>query len=382
MKKLQLLVLPMFLMMNVFGQSIQIQNMVNYLRNKDYEKAKASADAAAINESTKTSCKMWINRGLVYKAIYSDTSKIVRDVDPEAAEKALDAFTNCLKLDKDNIYKDDAKGPLVLSAAATNRKANNYVYNKQYEAAVKCYDLLEAALPFDFDQGMKRQNITAEKILYNKFDMYKSSGNKEKTKEYANKLITMKYKEPKIYTDMVKISLIDKDTASALQYIEKGKLLFEDNMTLIGTEIDIYLARKRTNELRDKLKTAIDLAPDNEILHAILGQVYEKSGDFENSEKEYLKAVELKPELEAVNYKLGAMYFNLGADFNKKLADLPPNQKAKEAEYEGKVKENFKKAAPYLEKAYEVNPDKAYKQRLFQIYTRLEDAEKSAKYKP
>src|SRR3954471_10447059 len=123
----------------MFGQSIQVQNMINYLRNKDFEKAKASADAAAEHESTKGSAKMWMNRGNVYKAIYADTSKKVRDVDPEAEEKALDAYTNCLKLDKDNIYKEDAKGPVVLASSATNRKANYYIANKQFDKALRCY---------------------------------------------------------------------------------------------------------------------------------------------------------------------------------------------------------------------------------------------------
>lgn len=355
--------------------------MVNYLRNKDFEKAKTAADAAAIHEKTKSSAKMWLNRGLVYKAIYSDTSQKVRDIDAEAAEKALEAFTECLKLDKDVIYKPEAKGPLVMAAAATNRKANAYVFAKNYDAASKCYDLLEAALPFDFDQGMKRQNITIEKIMFNKFEMYKFAANKEKTKEYANKLIDIKYKDPKLFTDMIKLSLLDKDTVAALNYIEKGKLLFEDNMTLIGTEIDIYLARKKTNELRDKLLKAIELAPDNEVLHAILGQVYEKSNDLENSEKEYLKALEIKPDYEAINYKLGAFYFNSAAEYNKKLSDLPPKETAKATEYENKIKECFKKAIPYLEKAYEANPDKAYKQRIFQAYSRLGESEKAAKYK-
>lgn len=365
------------------AQNIQVQNMINYLRNKDYVKAKESADAAAVHESTKNSAKMWMNRGLVYKAIYSDTSQKVRDVDQEAEEKALDAFIRCLTIDKaDNIYKEDVKGPIVLAAAATKRKVDLYIYQtKNYDAALKCYDLMEAALPFDFEQGMKRQNITKEKIIYGKFQMYKQIPNKEKTIEFANKLIEMKYREPRIYTDMTKLSLRDKDTTAALGYIEKGKLLFEDNMELLGTEIDIYLARKRTNELRDKLKAAIEVAPDNEVLHVVLGQVYEKTGDIENTEKEYLKALEIKPDYEAVNFKLGAYYFNKANEFNKKLNDLPPSEKTKAKEYEDSVKDNFKKAIPFLEKAYEVNPDKAYKQRLFQVYSRLGETEKAAKYK-
>ena len=363
------------------AQNIQVQNMINALRNKDFAKAKLAADAAAEHESTKGSSKMWMNRGKVYKEIYNDTSKAVKDLDAEAEEKALESFITCLKLDKDEIYRDEVKGLLVQASAANNRKANTYISSKAYEKASKCYDLLEAALPFDYDQGLKRQNITKEKILYNKFEMYKAAANKEKTREYAGKLIDIKYKESRIYTDMTRISLLDRDTAAALDYIEKGKLLFDDNMVLIGTEIDIYLARKKTDVLKDKLKKAIEVAPDNEILHTVLGQVYEKTGDISNAEKEYLAAMELKPETEDVNYRLAALYFSQAVEMNKKLNELPPKETAKAKEYEEKVKENFKKAIPFLEKAYEIKPDKAYKQRLFQIYNRLGETEKALKYK-
>lgn len=364
-----------------FSQSMQVQNMFNYLRNKEYEKAKLSADAASINETTKLSSKMWLYRGNVYKAIYTDTSKKVRDIDLAAEEKALEAYINCLKYDKDVIYKEDAKGPLVLAAAATRNKSNYYKLNKEFDNAIYCLDLLELSLSFDFDQGIKRNNITKEKLLFDKFDLYKYAANKTKTIEYANKLIESNYKDSKIYTDMVKISLMDKDTTAALSYIEKGKVMFEDNMTLIGTEIDIFLARKKINELKEKLYKAIDLYPDNELLHAVLGQVYEKSGDIFNSEKEYLKALEIKPDYEIINFKLGAFYFNLAADFNKKLNDLPPKETIKSKDYNEKIIENFKKAIPYLEKAFESNPDKAYKQRIFQAYSRLGETEKAMKYK-
>ncbi len=364
-----------------FSQSMQVQNMFNYLRNKEYEKAKSSADAASIHETTKLSSKMWLYRGNVYKAIYTDTSKKVRDIDLAAEEKALEAYINCLKYDKDVIYKEDAKGPLVLTAAATRNKSNYYKQNKEFDNAIYCLELLELSLPFDFDQGIKRNNITKEKLLFDKFDLYKFAANKAKTIEYANKLIEANYKDSKIYTDMVKISLMDKDTSAALSYIEKGKIMFEDNMTLIGTEIDIFLARKKINELKDKLNKAIDLAPDNELLHAVLGQVYEKSGDLVNSEKEYLKALEIKPDYEIINFKLGAFYFNLAAEFNKKLNELPPKETVKSKDYNEKIIDNFKKAIPFLEKAFESNPDKAYKQRIFQAYSRLGDTEKALKYK-
>jgi len=380
MKKITILLLLTFSLTGI-AQSIQVQNMVNYLRNKEFEKAKAAADAAAENDQTKTSSKMWMYRGNVYKAIYTDTSKKVNEVDREAEEKALQAYVNCMKFDKDLIYKDEVKGDIVRTASGVKRKAEYYKINKQYENALKCYDLLETALPYDFDQGLKRNNITKDWIMFDKYEIYQRSGDKQKTKEFADKLIAMNYKNPKIYLDMVQMSLNDKDTAAALAYIEKGKIPFEDNMSLIGTEIDIYIAQKKTAQLKDKLNKAIEISPDNEVLHAVLGQVHEKTNDLPNAEKEYLKALEIKPDFESVNYKLGAMYFNAGNEYNKKINDLKPGEKAKEKEYEEKVKENFMKAIPYLEKAYELNQDKAYKQRLLNIYTRLGEPEKAKKYK-
>ena len=52
---------------------------------------------------------------------------------------------------------------------------------------------------------MKRNNITKEKLMFNRYRMYIKSGNKEKTFESANKLIDIKYKDPSIYTEMIKL---------------------------------------------------------------------------------------------------------------------------------------------------------------------------------
>jgi Tfp pilus assembly protein PilF len=362
------------------AQSNQVLNMHNYLKNKEYDKAKAAADAAAAHESTKNTAKMWSLRGQVYQAIYEDKKPEVRNLDAEAEEKSLEAFINCLKLDKDNIYKDDVKGRIVAAAAALNYKAGTYAYNKDFEKAGKAYDLVESALPYDFDQGMKRANITKEKLLYNRFETYKFAGDKAKTTELANKLIAMNYKDPKIYIDMTKISLVDKDTAKALEYIEKGKAMFEDNMELSTFEINIYLARKKTDVLKDKLKAAIESTPDNEVLHLVMGNLYKETKDNVNAEKEYLKAVEIRPDYEPANYNLGVFYYSLGKEWNDKLNALAPKD-PKTKEYEKNKDDNFKKAVEFLEKSYEATKDKQTKQVLRQLYLRLGDTAKADLYK-
>lgn len=367
-----------------FSQSNQVQNASNYLRNKEFDKAKASADAAAVHESTMNNPKLWKYRGQIYQEIYFSKEPAIKNLDAEAEEKALESYINCFKNDKDKFYSTEdggVKGLIVQATAAVSNKANAYKINKEFDKALYCYELLEQALPFDFDQGMKRANITKEKLMYNKFETYRVAANKNKMVEYAEKLISVKYKEPKIYTDMVKICMVDRDTVKALEYIGKGKLMFEDNMELVNQEINIYLARKKTNELKDKLTNAIELSPDNEILHAILATVYQKTNENDKAEAEYLKAIEIKPDYDLANYNLGVMYFNLGNEWNAKLGDLPPKETAKAKEYEGKANEYFKKAVVNFEKSYEVSPDKATKQQLFRLFTRLGETEKAAKYK-
>ena len=365
----------------VLAQANQVQNASNYLRNKEFDKAKIAADAAAVHESSINNPKLWMYRGKIYQELYFSKEAAIRALDAEAEEKALESYITCLKLDKDNVYKDEVKGLIVQAVAAASNKANMYSQTKEYDKALKCYDLIENALPYDYDQGMKRANITKEKLLYYKFDMFKYAANKEKTKEYADKLIAIKYKDAKIYTDMVKLSLIDRDTTRALDYIGKGKLMFEDNMDLINQEINIYLARNKTNELKDKLTAAIELSPDNEVMHAILANLYQKTNEKEKAEAEYLKSLEIKPDYEIANYNLGVMYFNIGNEWNDKLGALPPKETVKAKEYETKANEYFKKAVVNFEKSYEVSPDKATKQQLRKLFLRLGETEKADKYK-
>ncbi len=365
----------------VLAQANQMQNASNYLRNKEFDKAKVSADAASIHEVTMNNPKLWMYRGKIYQEIYFSKEATVKALDAEAEEKALESYIKCLKLDKDNVYKDEVKGLIVQATAAASNKANMYSQSKEYDKAIRCYDLIEAALPYDFDQGMKRNNITKEKLLFYKFDMFKYAANKEKTKEFADKLIDIKYKDVKIYTDMVKLSLLDRDTTKALDYIGKGKLMFEDNMDLINQEINIYLARNKTNELKDKLTAAIELSPDNEVMHAILANLYQKTNEKDKAEAEYLKALEIKPDYEIANYNLGVMYFNTANEWNDKLGALPPKETAKAKEYETKANEYFRKAVTNFEKSYEVSPDKATKQQLRKLFLRLGETEKADKYK-
>jgi hypothetical protein len=173
----------------VSAQNNQVQNASNYLRNDELDKAKAAADAASVHEATKSSAKLWMYRGQIYQKIYESKKDEVKKLDADAQEKAVESFITCLKLDKDNIYKDQVKNNIVQTSASLDYKVKYFVDIKEYAKAITGLDLLEQALPYDFDGGLKRNNITKENLMLMHFKVYSRSGDKEKTKEFADKLI-------------------------------------------------------------------------------------------------------------------------------------------------------------------------------------------------
>ena len=117
-----------------FSQSNQVQNASNYLRNKEIDKAKASADAASVHESTINNPKLWKYRGQIYQEIYFSKDPAIKVLDAEAEEKALDSYIKCLKNDKDKFYQQEeggVKGLIVQATAAVSNKANVYKNNKE-----------------------------------------------------------------------------------------------------------------------------------------------------------------------------------------------------------------------------------------------------------
>lgn len=368
-----------------FAQNYNIQNAANYLRNKEYDKAKAAADAAVTHETTSNSAKAWMYRAKVYYGILSTKDEKYKNLDPEASEKAVESFVKCFELDKDKIYRDESemKEGFVISSNNLMYKATSiYRANKEYDKAIKAFELLEKAVPYDPDQALKRNNITKEKLLYEKYKTYLFAQDINKAKELANQLYAIKYKDPYIYSNIAQLTLSKGDTSTALDFLHKGQSIFDDNIDLLNIEIEILSKQKKLNELKQKLETAVENNPDNETYHAVLGNLYDKMGDKEKAEKEYLKALELNPKNEPVLFNVGAYYFNTGNEWNKKLGDLPPSETKKAKEYEAKVNEYFKKAAQYFEQYYALKPDdKAVKQRLRQLYLRFGDTEKADKYK-
>ncbi len=363
----------------VCSQSFNVQGAANELKEKRLAKAKESIDLAAANASTANDPKMWYYRGQVYITVYRDTSEIHRS-EPNAPEKAAVSFMNCLKTDKGGYYTDDCNNQIWICGVALFNKANDAYNANDLERAAKFYNLIFDIIPLDKDNNLKRNNITPEVLNKNLYLTANKAKDYDKAKGYLQKLIDTKYNDPMIYMYMSNIYLTQKDTATALTFIDQGRKRFDENQKLIDEEIRIYFAEGKTDVLIEKIGKAIEVTPDNEALYFTRGTLYVKKKEFEKAKEDYKKAIELKPDYVDANYNLGAMYFNEAADKLNSISNI------KNADEYGKAKEKceaiFNQSQPYLEKAHEVNPkDRDTMTLLKQLYFRQNNMDKYNKIK-
>src|SRR5437879_4987062 len=83
----------------ISAQSANVQSAGNYVKLKEWAKAKQYIDLAAANEATANDPKMWYYRGMTYMNVAKDTTELGKS-DPDAIEKATVSFINNIKTDK------------------------------------------------------------------------------------------------------------------------------------------------------------------------------------------------------------------------------------------------------------------------------------------
>lgn len=357
------------------------------MRYADLLKAKESIDAAALSESTSNDPKMWYYRGKVYVVVANDKEAQANKLDPQAYEKAVVSFVNCLKTDTKKNYFDETKNQVWQSSIGLfNQATQEYAYGNP-NLAIPMYEIIFDVFPYDTDNNLKRNNITKEILYKNIYLAAKKAGNIPVAKENLQKLIDAKFNDPRIYIWMCDMNLEARDTAAAIASIELGLESFEDDGRLINKQIGLYLMTGKTDVLIGKLAEAIEAAPDNELLYLIRGELYEAKGEIAKASADYKKVLELNPDHFIANYDLGTLFFNQAAEKVKKAAQA---SLADSEKLEKEYKLDFQNAQGYLEKARELNPKKTEEdmgklkitlQSLRQIYARSNQMEKASEMK-
>ena len=408
MKKTFFLVAFIICAVIVKSQPVNVQSAYNYFNKQKYDKAKEAIDLAALDAKTSTWGKTWYYRGNIYLNICISSDPKIKSLDSNALQVAYDSYQNAIKYDEKKEFTNEIMGQLMVCSEQYYNRGVEFFNKKLYNKSLAYFE--------------KTVNIN---LLFSKTDadaMYYAAlsadylNQSDAAKKYYKKLYDLNYKNLATYFAMQRFYKKNKDTAKAMEAIQKGLTLYPDilknqmaqfekkkdpekekktkdmlelqNLNLLIEETNIYIAKGQNDKAQENLLKAIKKDSTNPNLYYSIGGIYDKIyydttktmperlKAYNQAEKKYKDAIALKPDYFDANYNLGALYFNESVRILE-AADRIKDENAYNIE-KAKVEALWQKALPYLEKAIKVQPnDQNTLISLKQIYARTKQYDKA-----
>ena len=384
--------------LNLFAQKAKVNSAKYALETGDIKGAKKLIDEATTNPEGALMAKAWMTKGDVYTTIY--TTQLLFSAFPNALFDAEEYYKKGHSLEE---KKKDEYGPKLTDLSGFLRTEGANLFDKKMHdeafkylaessnlnkwmmenGLTKDYDTIcaiyaghaayyakkpELAIPF-YEETIFKYNTFDESPYSILIDLYNNKGEKEKSFELA----------------------------------QKARAKFPNNKEFAIAEINHYLETGETDKVISKIKSSIDLDPNNHTFYFVLGSAYDnikksldekikketdvakitemKKASEENyqlAKEAYKKAISIKPDYNDAYFNMGAMVYNEAIIMNK-IMNEEKNMKVFNAMVP-KRDAIYQEALPYLEKSYELNPtDRATIQALKEMYARMGMDEKYEK---
>ena len=212
----------------------------------------------------------------------------------------------------------------------------------------------------------------------------------ENAKKYYLMLLEAGYQTPAIFVSLSDIYRGQEDVENALKIIQQGKEAFPGDPTVFLGETSVFLTFNMTDQAQTNLLEYIEIDTMNASVYYALGTIYNKIVDdtaisddavkkdaFDKAINAYQRALDLNTEYFEAYYNFGALYVSEAALIDDEANSLPLDEVAEYERLKGEANKYLMLAAPYLEKAIEMQPnDVNALQTLRQIYARTKQKEK------
>lgn len=365
----------------------------SYERDKDCSELEKGIEAIEIvtkNESTSKLLKTWYYGGnLYFNAALAPDPKCA-DKFPGSLQKSYEFYIEAIK------YNIDAPGAseLDLNKEADQIQFSSYIMNRKtsYNEMSYMNDILGQKFPYlanafvnrgveqfqagDYEKAKEYSQNSVEINAYmgrvDSLGLFNSALAAQNLKQYDEALTLytaltqIKYGGPNIHLYIVNIYENKKDTVKKIEAIRNGLKQYPDNADLIREELNYLLINGETDAALANFDKAIANDPNNSAMFYNRGLIYDELknedgiADFDeklaDAAADYSKALELDPKFFDAAYNLGAMYYNLGVEWNNKASNYGLNETSKYKEASEKANEYFSNAKPALEKAHAIDP--------------------------
>jgi len=163
--------------------------------------------------------------------------------------------------------------------------------------------------------------------------------------------------ELEVYQLLGDIYNITENEEKRIELINEGRKAFPTNEYFVLNLIDVSLNKGDIDTALNYLNEAIKAAPGDPFWYNILGQVYYQNEMYTEAVNTLTKSLEINPNLSESNMQMGNAYKSQAQDIRLQSDELGQSDKAKSDKLYMESLEIFKKAAPYYEKAVELDPE-------------------------
>jgi len=375
MKNFLILVLMIFAVSVVFGQSSKVQSAYNYLKNGKLDKAKENIDLAMVHEKTMAKAKTWFYAGNIYLNIYMSDNEEYRALSDNALQIAYDAYQKTVQYDE----KDEFKNQLLINL--------NIIAEQFYNLAVTYFnadEYLNARDAFLTSGEINNSFGGVDSLaIYNAAICAEFGGDTTGSIQLYKELVEIDYDQPNVYASLANIYKMQGRLDEALEVIAAGREKYPDDFNIIISETNLYLATGESDKALANLELALEKEKDNPTIYFAVGSQYNiivddttktfevRESAFTSAETAYINAIALNADYFDANYNLGALYVNKAAEVITIANALPLGDPQYDV-YKEQANQMLANAVPYLEKAVVIRPDDlSTLVSLKEIYTRL-----------
>jgi tetratricopeptide (TPR) repeat protein len=418
MRKQLIILSAFFISMTVFAQNDELKTAEKAIKSNDFVTAISAinqAEGLIANADQKTKAKFYYLKGLALyqngapqgdvekigavfnqlinyenetnKPKYTDeVAALLNKMIVAVAEKASNDYTAAIESKDENDYLKAAKefhAVYLLSPRDTSYLDNAayvYTFGKDYDTSIKLYEQLLALNYSGITTVYIATNKeTGEDVVYGdkkamdlqvKLGLAKNP--REEKKESRRELI---------YKNLAQNYSDKGNNEKALEIISKGRSEFPNSYSLLIDEANIYYKSGDNAKFTQRLQEAIQLNPTEPTLYYNVGVMNMDQKNIDEAIKNFEKAIELKPDYADAYNNLGAAIIEKAApiieEMNKSLTDFKKYDKLQAQQFDV-----YRKALPYYEKAFELNPSSLnVVQTLMGLYENLSITEKLDKIK-
>lgn len=378
MRKLSFIMILLFCATLTYAQKGKVAQAASYFTTGKLDEAKKLIDEAITHEACVDYDKAYFTKGQIYQGIYE--SQEYKKLDPQALDKAWEAYQKVIELDVKNKYtKKLATQYQNLIVDFTNQAVEYYSAENFKEAlrsfkqvlAIENSPILTEEAPAKIDTA----------VMFNAGVSAQRAGEFADAEKFYKDALKYNYEPARTYAMLANVLKEQGKEEEAIQYLHKGYELFPDNAYMLVELINYYLLGGQPEKAEVYLDAAIKQDPKNASFYRAKGTLYEKMNKPDQAIEMYQKTLELDPKDFAAQFNISNSKLTKVSEFHKKVEDiLDVNEYNKEV---AKVLDQYEALIPDFEKALSLKPnDKNTLMVLKELYFRVRtrDAKYEAAY--